>query len=261
MLCPRRTEGLRVVTYGRVGRAAHARCSTPRPCRSLWCLRFAGVNPQRRAGHGAWRARAQRCGRGGVRLDPAGRRRRTGPVHGAVAGLRPGTGGTRRLSMTTHHPTEVEAKIRVRLASSRRGAVTAVFQPHSTAHAYFCGGRRTVRRADHAVLAGGARRSEPGVDSTLISRARCHSMLEDDEARRLAVSLDARGRRVTMGVTITLSRTDVLDEWKRWRCEPPEATGGAGEAALRRRWATNPDVGEATRLSRRPLGASVEGHP
>ena len=203
-----RAEGLRVVTYGRAGRALHTpdvvisdvRVEARGASASLaWGDRSAelvmGVPGEHNVlnAAGAWVAGIE-CG-----LDPQ-----------AVAdGLGQFTGAARRF----------EARV-----VADGGAVTVVFQPHLYSRTRIFAERfaAALSGADHVVLAGiyGAREDpEPGVDSTLISsRVPGATYVEDmHEAARLAASLTPEGGVcVTMGAgSITRCGTDVLDEWKR----------------------------------------------
>ena len=213
-----RAEGLRVVTYGRAGRALHTpdvvisdvRVEARGASASLaWGDRSAelvmGVPGEHNVlnAAGAWVAGIE-CG-----LDPQ-----------AVAdGLGQFTGAARRFEAP-----EVEAAICEARVVADGGAVTVVFQPHLYSRTRIFAERFAVALsgADHVVLAGiyGAREDpEPGVDSTLISsRVPGATYVEDmHEAARLAASLTPEGGVcVTMGAgSITRCGTDVLDEWKR----------------------------------------------
>ena len=230
-----RAEGLRVVTYGRAGRALHTpdvvisdvRVEARGASASLaWGDRSAelvmGVPGEHNVlnAAGAWVAGIE-CG-----LDPQAVADGLGQFTGAARRFEArGQVGTRRLfDDYAHHPTEVEAAICEARVVADGGAVTVVFQPHLYSRTRIFAERFAVALsgADHVVLAGiyGAREDpEPGVDSTLISsRVPGATYVEDmHEAARLAASLTPEGGVcVTMGAgSITRCGTDVLDEWKR----------------------------------------------
>ena len=230
-----RAEGLRVVTYGRAGRALHTpdvvisdvRVEARGASASLaWGDRSAelvmGVPGEHNVlnAAGAWVAGIE-CG-----LDPQAVADGLGQFTGAARRFEArGQVGTRRLfDDYAHHPTEVEAAIREARVVADGGAVTVVFQPHLYSRTRIFAERfaAALSGADHVVLAGiyGAREDpEPGVDSTLISsRVPGAAYVEDmHEAARLAASLTPEGGVcVTMGAgSITRCGTDVLDEWKR----------------------------------------------
>ena len=230
-----RSEGLRVVTYGRAQRslaeadivisdvAVHAGGAS---ARLSWGDLSADLVMSVPGEHnvlnaaGAWAAGIE-CG-----LDPQAVADGLGRFTGAARRFEArGQVGTRRLfDDYAHHPTEVEAAIREARVVADGGEVTVVFQPHLYSRTRIFAERfaEALAGADHVVLAGiyGAREDpEPGVDSTLISsRVPGASYVEDmHEAARLAASLTPEGGVcVTMGAgSITRCGADVLDEWQR----------------------------------------------
>ena len=230
-----RSEGLRVVTYGRVQRslaeadivisdvAVHAGGASARlSWRDLNADLVMSVPGEHNVlnAAGAWAAGIE-CG-----LDPQAVADGLGRFTGAARRFEArGQVGTRRLfDDYAHHPTEVEAAIREARVVADGGEVTVVFQPHLYSRTRIFAERfaHALAGADHVVLAGiyGAREDpEPGVDSTLISsRVPGASYVEDmHEAARLAASLTPEGGVcVTMGAgSITRCGADVLDEWQR----------------------------------------------
>jgi len=230
-----RSEGLRVVTYGRAERALQApdvvisdvRVEAHGTDASLtWGERSASLTLRVPGEHNVLNATAAwvagiECG-----LEPQVIADGLGEFTGAARRFEArGQVGTRRLfDDYAHHPTEVEAAIREAQVVSGEGEVTVVFQPHLYSRTRIFAERfaQALSGADHVVLAGiyGAREDpEPGVDSTLIaSRIEGASYIEDmHEAARLAASLTPEGGVcLTMGAgSITHCASDVLDEWKR----------------------------------------------
>lgn len=228
-----RSEGLRVVTYGRAERALQApdvvisdvRVEAHGAGASLtWGERSASLTLRVPGEHNVLNATAAwvagiECG-----LEPQVIADGLGEFTGAARRFEArGQVGTRRLfDDYAHHPTEVEAAIREAQVVS--GEVSVVFQPHLYSRTRIFAERfaQALSGADHVVLAGiyGAREDpEPGVDSTLIaSRIEGASYIEDmHEAARLAASLTPEGGVcLTMGAgSITHCASDVLDEWKR----------------------------------------------
>jgi len=230
-----RSEGLRVVTYGRAERALQAPDVVISDVRveahgagasltwgersALLTLRVPGEHNVLNA-TAAWVAGIE-CG-----LEPQVIADGLGEFTGAARRFEArGQVGTRRLfDDYAHHPTEVEAAIREAQVVSGEGEVSVVFQPHLYSRTRIFAERfaQALSGADHVVLAGiyGAREDpEPGVDSTLIaSRIEGASYIEDmHEAARLAASLTPEGGVcLTMGAgSITHCASDVLDEWKR----------------------------------------------
>ena len=230
-----RSEGLRVVTYGRAQRslaeadivisdvAVHAggasACLSWGDLSADLVMSVPGEHNVLNAA-GAWAAGIE-CG-----LDPQAVADGLGRFTGAARRFEArGQVGTRRLfDDYAHHPTEVEAAIREARVVADGGEVTVVFQPHLYSRTRIFAERfaHALAGADHVVLAGiyGAREDpEPGVDSTLISsRVPGASYVEDmHEAARLAASLTPEGGVcVTMGAgSITRCGADVLDEWQR----------------------------------------------
>ena len=230
-----RSEGLRVVTYGRAERALQApdvvisdvRVEAHGAGASLtWGERSASLTLRVPGEHNVLNATAAwvagiECG-----LEPQVIADGLGEFTGAARRFEArGQVGTRRLfDDYAHHPTEVEAAIREAQVVSGEGEVSVVFQPHLYSRTRIFAERfaQALSGADHVVLAGiyGAREDpEPGVDSTLIaSRIEGASYIEDmHEAARLAASLTPEGGVcLTMGAgSITHCASDVLDEWKR----------------------------------------------
>ena len=185
-----RAEGLRVVTYGRAGRALHTpdvvisdvRVEARGASASLaWGDRSAelvmGVPGEHNVlnAAGAWVAGIE-CG-----LDPQAVADGLGQFTGAARRFEArGQVGTRRLfDDYAHHPTEVEAAIREARVVADGGGHGCLPAASLLAHAYFCGAfrRRTVRRRPRCTRGdlwcprgSGTRRR---FDVDLLSRARC----------------------------------------------------------------------------------------